>query len=562
MIREKKLDQRLGITIKEPKEYKLEDVILIARKIYDSSEASKNTHACMRVIRRFFVSVTKHKSTLENILSLAPTDLYGSLISGGFTLILAVSEKHEKHRQEIQTALADIPRKLKMAQRLTDVHIESEDLHSCAASVFISIFTVLEKIIVKLSQSWGEKAISKIKGNGSDIMDALEELDTSITQFREEVEVCAQQRMGRIEETGRDSNRVLMDVAAILEERLHQTVHERLQATVYTKLYQLFASDSAFNAANGEEKVKEFLSSGEKEIEGPPGRSYHFSTDQKKELVETCLKHLKDFNPDPLNDVTECLNGIENLSLGEKDKIKWMMNSDEVYDWLSRSQSTVLIIEAETPPNTIINPMTLMTAMLGKTLSHATNFPVLLYFCGQRTNSSCDEEDSGPIALLKSLNGQFLRFILEQRLDVDLAFLAERDYSKKAQEKLKYAFALFKRLLESLPENDAVFILLDSFSRIAGSETEGDKVIERIIEMIPRTPNITIKVLISDALPNCPAKLSANLLLHVPDYVDGEKNGINMELLGQESDLIIQKSYGQQDQVNSALEEESDNDNW
>ena len=90
-LKSKKLDQRLSIELKDPKDYKLEDVLEIATKLQGSKDASEDTRSCMRVIRKCFRVTAKHTTTLTDILKLVPNDSYGSVIVGGFTLILAVS---------------------------------------------------------------------------------------------------------------------------------------------------------------------------------------------------------------------------------------------------------------------------------------------------------------------------------------------------------------------------------------------------------------------------------------------------------------------------------------
>jgi hypothetical protein len=93
-LKTKKLDQRLSIELKDPKEYRLEDIITIATKLYSDKEVSDDTRSCMRVIRKCFQVTAKHKSTLSAMLKFVPNDSYGSVIVGGFTLILAVSIYH------------------------------------------------------------------------------------------------------------------------------------------------------------------------------------------------------------------------------------------------------------------------------------------------------------------------------------------------------------------------------------------------------------------------------------------------------------------------------------
>jgi len=62
-------------------------------------------------------------------------------------------ENHENNRAEIQSALADIPRKLEAIQRSFEMRIRWPILHRCADQILLSIFVVLERIIDKLSMS-------------------------------------------------------------------------------------------------------------------------------------------------------------------------------------------------------------------------------------------------------------------------------------------------------------------------------------------------------------------------------------------------------------------------
>jgi hypothetical protein len=52
-----------------------------------------------------------------------------------------------------------------------------------------------------LTYCLSEKIVSKAKGHGDDIKDALASLDKALKYFKEEIEVCSQQRFGRMDET-------------------------------------------------------------------------------------------------------------------------------------------------------------------------------------------------------------------------------------------------------------------------------------------------------------------------------------------------------------------------
>lgn len=69
-------------------------------------------------------------------------------------------ENHEKLRVDMEQSLARIPKELSSIERLSNVHIQRDGLHKHADDVLVSIFTVLERIIEKLSRSWKGKSRS------------------------------------------------------------------------------------------------------------------------------------------------------------------------------------------------------------------------------------------------------------------------------------------------------------------------------------------------------------------------------------------------------------------
>lgn len=80
----------LSIELKDPEDYTFKDVLSIAVKINEQHNAP-NTGFCMRRIQACCRATANHKPALMNLLNLAPTDVYGCLISGGLTLIIGVS---------------------------------------------------------------------------------------------------------------------------------------------------------------------------------------------------------------------------------------------------------------------------------------------------------------------------------------------------------------------------------------------------------------------------------------------------------------------------------------
>lgn len=89
-LTKKKVFGRLGIPARNPKDFDIDYVLSIAARISEWNKGSDDIHACRRFARKLCHNATKNKTVLWDLISLAPTDTYGCLISGGFTIVLAV----------------------------------------------------------------------------------------------------------------------------------------------------------------------------------------------------------------------------------------------------------------------------------------------------------------------------------------------------------------------------------------------------------------------------------------------------------------------------------------
>lgn len=297
-------------------------------------------------------------------------------------------------------------------------------------------------------------------------------------------------------------------------------------------------------------------------ITAPKRTGSIISIETMEKLIKTWLSGLDNFDPMPENQISECMSGISNLTLEERDRVQWIMASDVINDWLKLTESRMLNVRAETAPIELVNALSFTAATLAFTIEKTTNYAVLSFFCGLRRNDSRTNADSGPKAILKSFNGQLLKFIMKKRPTSDLSFLKNKTLMKKSRGRSKYAKELFRKLLEALPENDVVFVILDSFSRLGGPDKDaakGDEIIEELSALVIEMP-LVIKVLVTDALPSCPIKDSAHLMLDVPDDVDGWHNDIDLTALEQKKIAVIDEFRLRQEKGYFSSQEEESSD--
>ncbi|KAF4426012.1 hypothetical protein CFRS1_v000174 [Colletotrichum fructicola] len=227
--------------------------------------------------------------TLGAIMSIIPSDVYGSLISGGVMTILAIANEHEKRREAVESAMADIPKKLDRVQRLSDVHVWSKRLHKKADGVLAAIFGVLQRIIDDMTMDRAAKFKSKVKfGSEDQVTGALTSLDDSISDFQMELDICAQFRMGRMHETINSNGAKLSIIEKVVkglsqdlnEGNVKAVTKETIEEHVCNALHRFYASNPHFNPVNG--GLKEPLpkrQQGDLEVRIP---------EQNNKIVEEC----------------------------------------------------------------------------------------------------------------------------------------------------------------------------------------------------------------------------------------------------------------------------------
>ncbi|KAF9881527.1 hypothetical protein CkaCkLH20_00673 [Colletotrichum karsti] len=527
----------------------LTDVFIIANRVVEQRDGTGSWGACKSFARRCVRSANSQDSALGAIMSMVPSGDYGSVLSGGIMTILAVAHEHEKKRQSIENALADIPKKLDKIKRLSDVHIKSKRLHGKADGILVATFVVLEEIVNDLTMDWKAKTKTKIKNFGTEdkVADALTLLDSSISEFQDELQVCSERRMGRMHEAITENGTLLKTVEELAqvtdlrEDRVNAIAFQNKLLDVVNSLTRLYASHPNFNPVNGGVKSKEPLaiqpahpvetSSSVKEDE-----SLNLATRNAK-IVKKWVDTIKDFEPSSEKHLRGCIRaGLGQLTSDDREKSQWIMSSSKLRDWLRLDRRSILAVKAENAPQELFNPFSFTAAILAETLQRSTNYAVLSFFCGLRKNDNFDSEFCDPMACVKSLNGQLLKFCLEKRPDVDLSQLQQRQQNKRlmknSTKKLEYAVKLLRGLLKSLEDQDVIFIILESWSRIRGDRDEADWVIEKLCKAVAGFPQLKIKLLVLDALPGDPVyDFDMTSTLYVPEEIDGWQNDVSLSRL-------------------------------
>ncbi|KAI1083012.1 hypothetical protein F5B20DRAFT_528212 [Whalleya microplaca] len=577
ILKDRNVDIPLDISIEKPSNLTIDGVLKIVNKIEEGRNNSAKIRSCKNFIRRCYRKVEDNRDVIGTIITMLPTDSYGSLISGGFTLIMVAVEKHAERREAIHNFLAEIPERLEKIERLRQLHHTSARLHECLDAVMVAIFVALTSIIDKLTSKWTNTLTNKLvesaasfkktmsrfqsKSNGqkqevdigiegqgmgeasdeddqrqnTDVTDALAELQSQIQRFQGEVDLCDKERWGRIEthvgnvedglvwatrQHARMMEKSLEEVKNFIVETAKKTKEEtkkELLLEAENCFYRLFTSNPIFNAKTGEIDYEEArLLQQEKEAASIRSR------EKKNSRIATkWCRSLQDLTYDPTIDMKYCLEHIEQLEQDEKDIAKYILDSEEFNAWLQEGRSRIIDINLQTPPSSLVNPLSFHSALLVATLQSTALFPVLAFFTMHRSNEDPSESGSGPAALVKSLNGQLLKFIAAHRPLVELSALADQKLLSKAKSTLKDGLKLMEALILSLPEDDMVFFVIDSLSRLMGDEKDGDKVFKKLHGIIKKRKDIVIKVMVTDTLVDSYVKSIVDIPFYCQDLVSG-----------------------------------------
>ncbi|RYP23848.1 hypothetical protein DL765_000925 [Monosporascus sp. GIB2] len=558
VLKERNVEADLEIVLRNPADFTLDYVLELVNKIDERRESASRTKRCKAFIRKWYRKANENKAIVEGLITIIPNN-YGSIISGGFTLILAAVEKHVELRDKIQDWLATIPEQLERIQRLSEIHYSSYRLHSFADAVLVSIFGVLERIVNKLTKTWQGTLTERTRGvrnllrkkpkntpepigtgdvesedrtQEQTISDALDEFQIQIKRFNQEASLCGKEKLGEIAENTRGVKgeiafvgrriagieKAIRNFNGFLKGLDSEQSKDLLMMQCADMLYRFCASSPTIDPKTGEINQYELK----------------LLTEQRATVLQQSLKEtnqavaskwlagLKAFTPDPSEDVKDYLEHVEQLDADEKCVFEYILDSGELSRWMGSPGSSVLGIDLQTAPARLYNPLSFSGALFVSTLKSTNNFPVLSFFCRYRNNSfPGDEKYSGPVAMVNSLNGQLLDFLAKNRPSKDLSVLEGQRFFSKAKRHLKHGLQMLDALISLLPQGDTVFIILDALSYLSGSNLDVELAIRGLCNIIAHRKNNIIKCMVTDPLQGSLLYKHADLSLHVQDIVAG-----------------------------------------
>lgn len=237
------------------------------------------------------------------------------------------------------------------------------------------------------------------------------------------------------------------------------------------------------------------------------------------------------------SDLDRCLHMRAPLSLAHQDRVKWMMESRKLQEWLNLPKSRTLLVNGNSDGNDTFSSTTFLSAKLIEGLQQIAPLVSLHFFCSLHMSSKKGYKDDAT-TLLKS----FISQLLERDYDYDLTFFSQDDLEKIEHNDLDTICKLFRHLVQQLPNATFLFWMIDGINYYERSERRNgfQKVIDELLAVIGTCNDIVIKLLLTCHSKSTYIKnsLDKDNILTIPPFVDGSRQGW--------SEPAFRKTLGQQ----------------
>ena len=251
------------------------------------------------------------------------------------------------------------------------------------------------------------------------------------------------------------------------------------------------------------------------------------------DTLTSTLRPLKELSQ---QDLQRCLSRGTALSLKEQDRVKWIMQSRQLQEWLTGAHSRALLLNGNGEGSPTFSPCTFLTARFLEGLRQVQPIICLFYFCSLHMSSREDQRED-TITLAKTLVSQ----LLHCDVTYDTSFLTQEDLEKIEQNDLSTLCMLFQRLMQQIPSGTFLFLVVDGINFYERSERRQDflEIIKVLLAVLEECHKSVFKLLLGCHGRSTFAKdlIRKEDILTAPTSVDGTRQGW--------SEHTFRKSLGQ-----------------
>ncbi|KAI1150758.1 hypothetical protein F4825DRAFT_425466 [Nemania diffusa] len=408
-------------------------------------------------VRGFFRSLRSNSPAIQNWLSLLPSDsMYGSLICGGFKVILRAATRMDEIKEFIVGAMAAIPDEVDKAQLLIDYNTDQDvnrRLYTSVSSLYIAVLGILNHIIVWYKEKSLKRHVKALLYQETYEKNLETKVDTfkrAVLAVKSEAEICGFRRLQIVDERTKGQSKMLEEIVLLLR------------------------SNPNIDFRTGQFRQYPFATAGQTTLKR--------RAISRQSLCEAVLRYDENI---PSDDLAAILHGGSNLSLKGQDRVVYVIESEALKAWLLNSNNAALLIRGSSEhlesDESAISFVVAHLVQSTQKAQHASRILGLFWFTKQHQNKSRDA-DANVHGVIRSLIGQLVYGYGE----FDLYFI-KRSHATAIREDndIKTLCDVFDNLIYQLPEKTIVFCIIDGLSCLEYSEKHDVQyVVQRLLSIV------------------------------------------------------------------------------
>ncbi|KAL8857272.1 MAG: hypothetical protein Q9178_006198 [Gyalolechia marmorata] len=426
-------------------------------------------------------------------LQILPTDSYGSVICGGFNVIIDAAIRHKDLCEKVFDALGNIPEVI-AAAKFSFSEYKSEALYKRVAKLYTVITETLNAILsfyqarasgrhIRVARN-ALKALGKGSDYGREIEARIKNVKSSAYAVKEEAERCLHHRVGEIQATVEYQTLQLARV-----ERIHQNVYADLLYRL--KCYDLQWRESQFDLRNQLTDFQLAATPKPPQRDGPSHRKIC-------QLLSTSPKIA-------VQDMGEVLREAQRFPVNLQTQASQFMTSQKLQEWLTSPYSCALLVHGSAGDDKI-SALSFVASLLVQSFQACKDAVPLHFYCALHTDPYHDNL-SGAVGMMQQLITQLLQ--IEQH-DLDLEFVDRKFIQAIEYGDLGALCDLFEGLAQQLSQSTTIFLVVDGMSFYETRERLEDTchAMSKLLELVEKAKPV-FKLLITS--PGASAHVSKGL---------------------------------------------------
>ncbi|KAI0151811.1 hypothetical protein GGR57DRAFT_470459 [Xylariaceae sp. FL1272] len=493
-------------------------------------------------VNGLFQTLLSNSSAMENWLDLLPSgSVYGSLICGGFKIILRAATRMDEIKQFIIKAMADIPEEIAKAKLLIEYN-EGQDpnqrLYNSISTLYRVVFDILDSIIRWYRESSirrKTKVLFQQSSYESELQAKGETFKNAIEAVKDEANICGQMRLQTMDKSVQNIEKMVRTRHVEEFERLEKQQLEMREFMEKTLKYLTeFCRSSPMYRDPKHDRYWQELP--DDELRHPGRRKPPIS---RKTLCAVVLRYEKSL---PWNDLATILHYQSDLDLVAQDTIMYIIQNEALKTWLLDPKNAALLVRGLSEHSLQdVSPISFFAAHFIQSIPSTTNtsrFIGLFWFAKQHQDTRTDE-DANVHGVIRSLIGQLLhaygRF--------DLYFVKKRHgESIIGDNDLETLCDIFDNLILQLPRKKVTICVIDWLACLEYDEQENVAYLLKRLMSIIRHPNESgslFKLLVTHtggAFRGAEVFEKSGTILDVPEGGDGSRMGFSQLMWQDEVD--------------------------